>query len=371
MKGESLRGNFISEWFGYRTYPIVHEGATALQVRREGRCPFLTAVTRDSQDCVKASSSSGVCTINNASNGSRQDWLVCPYRALDPDLIEAVVRRLFEAKPGQSVMAIPASAITRQEVRDDLLDHAESGGVTVVYLQNRLGGEISVKATARSPELSFDVTLVEMVRTDRRSAGIGRFGVLEIQTMDFHGSYRHAVKNLKDSLRLHGPEFPEVLQKNQQWLSERIEGPNIANVFKRTFYQMMLKFQIGVHPRSVGTSLAVPHAVWESWQPHLGRPDLVPRDDGTHALRHPAVDDASVRAWIYVFDIDTVSGAHPSPIMVRQTIATDTASTARYALEEVPNHAFSDTGAAGTIVAAIHRRLSEWWPELASDLRKR
>ena len=134
---------------------------------------------------------------------------------------------------------------------------------------------------------------------------------------------------------------------------------------------MMLKFQIGVHPRSVGTSLAVPHAVWESWQPHLGRPDLVPRDDGTHALRHPAVGDASVRAWIYVFDIDTASGAHPSPIVVRQTIATDTASIARYALEEVPNHAFSDAGAAGTIVAAIHRRLSDWWPELAADLRKR
>ena len=158
MTDGSLRGNFISEWFGYRTYPLVHAGTTALQVRREGRCPFLTAVTRSSQDCVKASSSSGVCTINNASNGSRQDWLVCPYRALDPDLIESVVRRLFEAEPGQSVMAIPAPAITRQETRDELLDHAQAGGVTVVYLQNRLGGEISVKATARSPELSFDYT---------------------------------------------------------------------------------------------------------------------------------------------------------------------------------------------------------------------
>ena len=176
--------------------------------------------------------------------------------------------------------------------------------------------------------------------------------------------------SIPGTLRLHGPDFPEAPQKNQRWLSERIEGPNIANVFKRTFYQMMLKFQIGVHPRSVGTSLAVPHAVWESWQPHLGRPDLVPRDDGTHALRHPAAGDTSARAWIYVFDIDTVSAVHPSPIVVRQTIATDTTSIARYALEEVPNHAFSDAGAAGTVVAAIHRRLSEWWPGLTSDLRK-
>ena len=87
----------------------------------------------------------------------------------------------------------------------------EDGGLTVVYLQNRLGGEISVRPTARSPELSFDMTLVELVPTNSRSVGIGRFGILEIQTMDFHGSYRHAVQNLRDSLRLHGPDFAHVL----------------------------------------------------------------------------------------------------------------------------------------------------------------
>ena len=61
------------------------------------------------------------------------------------------------------------------------------------------------------------------------------------------------------------------------------------------------------------------------------------------------------------------SGTHPGPIIVRRTIVTNAASIARYALEEVPNHAFSDVGAAGTVVAAIHRRLSGWWPELTSE----
>ena len=190
------------------------------------------------------------------------------------------------------------------------------------------------------------------------------FGVLELQTMDFHGSYRRSVQNLKDALRLHGADFAGVLQNNQRWLAERIEGPNIANVFKRTFYQMMLKFQLGVHPRSVGTALAIPQAVWDSWQPHLGRPDLVSKADGTHALQRPEASDADPHAWIYVFDIEEKPDIHPSPIVVRRVIETNAVSMAYYALEEVPTRAFSEAGSAATVVAAIHRRLSAWWPEL-------
>jgi hypothetical protein len=111
------------------------------------------------------------------------------------------------------------------------------------------------------------------------AAHIGRFGILEIQTMDFHGSYRAAVRNLRDGLRLHTANFPGTLQNNQQWRCEGIEGPNIANVFKRTFYQMMFKFQLGQHGRCSGCVLAIPEAVWESWQRHLGAPVLTPRPD--------------------------------------------------------------------------------------------
>lgn len=366
MTGGSERGNFVSEWFGYRTYPRVGGGDAAIRIQKSGRCPFLSSAIHEERDCVKSTSSSGVCTINNASNGTRQDWLVCPYRALDPALLEDVVRRLFGATVSQPVRAAPAPTLTRAVTREEILEQVGNRELVVVYLQNKLGGEISVNATDRSPEMSFDTTFVELAPAGDGGVGLGRFGVLEVQTMDFHGSYRQAVQNLNDSLRLHGPGFAGVLRENARWLSERIEGPNIANVFKRTFYQMMLKFQLGVHPRSVGTSLAVPQAVWDSWQPHLGLPDLVSCGDGTHALHHPDVTDAGASAWIHVFDVDAQSAAHPNPIVVRQTIITSAASIARYALEDAPNQAFSEDGSGGAVVAAIHRRLSAWWPELAA-----
>ena len=233
--------------------------------------------------------------------------------------------------------------------------------MVVVYLQNKLGGEISVRSTPRSPELSFDITFVELLPADRGGAKVGTFGVLEVQTMDFHGSYRHTVQNLNDALRLHGSKFPGVLQENQRWLADRIEGPNIANVFKRTFYQMMLKFQLGLHPRSVGTSLAIPQAVWDSWQPHLGRPKLAPQRDGTFSLQVRKPSTSSARAWIHVFDLDAEADTQPSPVVVRRSILTDTGSLAHYALEDVPRRAFAEDGAATSMVEAIQRRLSALW----------
>lgn len=289
---------------------------------------------------------------------------MCPYRALDPDLIEKVVRRLFSAAADQPLLVAPAPSLTNPAMRTDISSRTDDGALVVVYLQNKLGGEISIGATERSPELSFDMTLVELTATGGESARVGRFGVLELQTMDFHGSYRQAVQNMKDALRLHGPDFADVLQNNQRWLADRIEGPNIANVFKRTFYQMMLKFQLGVHPRSVGTALAIPQAVWDSWQPHLGRPHLISQPDGTYALHGSKTQHSNARAWIYVFDIDERNDTHPSPIVIRRVIATSAESIGYYALEEVPNHAFSDAGAATTVMAVIQRRLSAWWPEL-------
>lgn len=60
------------------------------------------------------------------------------------------------------------------------------------------------------------------------------------------------------------PTKPKVrattLQNHHWWLSERVEGPNITNVFKRTFYQMMFKFQLGHHEQCAGCVLAVPQS---------------------------------------------------------------------------------------------------------------
>lgn len=56
--------------------------------------------------------------------------------------------------------------------------------------------------------------------------------------------------------------------------ASRESGPlqflNLANVFKRTFYQMLVKFSLAGHGGSRGAIMALPSAVWDSWRPHLG-----------------------------------------------------------------------------------------------------
>ena len=62
----------------------------------------------------------------------------------------------------------------------------------------------------------------------------------------------------------------EMLADNPEWAGRKIEGPNISNVFKRTFYQIAFKFQVTNGGTSVGCTLALPQPVWDSWQPFLG-----------------------------------------------------------------------------------------------------
>lgn len=187
--------------------------------------------------------------------------------------------------------------------------------------------------------------------------------------MDFHGSYRRAVSNLEDALRLHGPEFHSVLERKQEWLSDHVEGPNIANVFKRTFYQTIMKFQIGTEETCAGCVLAIPLAVWDSWQKHLGRPELRSNPDGTFALERPSGRAAVARvpAWIVVFDVDARNQRSPNPIVITKAIATDAESVSYYALKVAPEAAISPAGSADRLQVAIRRRLSAWWPDLVSS----
>ena len=158
---------------------------------------------------------------------------------------------------------VPGPALQHLERRAAFIQSVQGGNVGIVFLQSKRGDEISISPTDRSPELAFDATLVQLL-WDGQQFTFGRYGILELQTMDYHGSYRYAVANLQRSLRMHGAEFPAQLQENQRWLSDHIEGPNIANVFKRTFYQIMLKFQIGADETCTGCVLALPASVWDS-----------------------------------------------------------------------------------------------------------
>jgi hypothetical protein len=293
--------------------------------------------------------------------------LVCPYRALQHTLLRDVVSTLFGRIDGERLI-IPASSLTKQETREDVLRALKSGVEPVVFLQDKLGGEISISKTDKSPEMSFDITLVQLEKQGD-CVDVASFGILEVQTMDFHGSYRAAVKNLLDALRLHKDSFSIALEQNPEWAGERVEGPNISNVFKRTFYQMMLKFRIGSLDSCRGCVLALPESVWDSWQRHLGGPELVSRADGCFELSAPGQSiPAQPDAWIYVFDVDSKSTITPNPIVVRKRIATSTEAIAHYALKVAPEAAFDKPGGINLIPERIKLRLSRFWPDIWADL---
>lgn len=358
-------GNFVSEWFGHRIYPQIVSSSEAISDQQAERCPFLTSAIGDARTCIKAPAARGICTISSVSNGSRQDWLVCPYRALNDELISNAIQRLFQLPAGASPYVTPAATLARPQNREEITSRVSAGERVFIYFDKKTSGELSIPATERSPEFSFDVTIVELILQNHQPH-IGRFGILEIQTMDFHGSYRDAVRNLREGLRMHPGDFGTTLQANQWWLSEGVEGPNIANVFKRTFYQMMFKFGLGQHERCAGCVLAIPRSVWDSWQKHLGSPQLTAESDGTFRL--VAVDRKIPNpcpAWIYVFDPDAGSAMTPSPIKVIQAIGTDAHAISYWALEVAPGAALSNIGADMGFLAGLSRRLRGFWPELA------
>ena len=302
-------GNHIAEWFGHRVYPMVAETEESLRDQRQQRCPFLSEITGKKHNCIKREKSRGVCTISSISNGPRQDWLVCPFRALDLDILNDAARRLFYHGGYPSTLNLVAATVLSDKAQADKFRSAVHAGVpSIVYFQNKLGGEISLGATERSPEFSFDATMIEVL-PDGSKLSLGRYGIFEIQTMDFHGTYAKAVSNLKNALgMMNEGEFSEMIASHPQWVSEKVEGPNIANVFKRTFYQMMFKFQIGAHGQSAGCIFAIPTAVWDSWQRHLGKPELVHHGDGTFRLAQPEQENEEYpSSWIYVFDLDPSS----------------------------------------------------------------
>lgn len=359
----------IAEWFGHRIFPTVSAGDTPINDQQAERCPFLTQTLKHSTQCVKAPNSRGVCTISASSNGPRQDWLVCPYRALDDGLLADMVCRLYGIPPLDPVLIRPVLALADHADRSEILDAVHGNRRAFVYFQDKLGGEISLSKTGASPELSFDITVVELVPADSAGADdpsvtIGKYGVIELQTTDTHGSYSQAVKALTSALDLHKENFSDQLAANPEWAGRKIEGPNISNVFKRTFYQIAFKFQVTKRETSVGCALALPQPVWDSWQPFLGAPELHEQPDGTWRLLDDRMSKPS--DWIYVFDIDTQPGAggKPAPIQVSLVIGTDAATLSRAAFEVAPAKAVAHGDGYDAVVETITRRLGRYLPDV-------
>ena len=275
------------------------------------------------------------------------------------------------------VLIRPAITLGDPAVRRQTLEAVRPGDPRRVFLyfQDKLGGEISLSATPASPALSFDITVVELLPAQEEfllddgsvPVSVGKYGVIEMQTTDTHGSYTQAVTALGNALDLHGSQFPQMLANNPEWAGRRSEGPNIANVFKRTFYQIAFKFQITRRDTSAGCVLALPQPVWDSWQPFLGAPQLHEQPDGTWRL----LDDreASPADWIYVFDIADQPGpdGSPAPINIRLVIGTDAATLSRAAFDIAPAKAVEHGGGIDAVASTIVRRLSTSLPGISNQ----
>jgi hypothetical protein len=358
------RPNCISEWFGYRMYPTVADTVDSRADQSAGRCPFLTQSLEKPRPCVKSAASKGVCTVSSTSNGIRQDWLVCPHRTVTSSLLVDSAIRLFEIDPPADLYLVPGPTLMDPHIQANVRTAMSANRRVITFLQEKVGGEISVSPSLRSPEISFDFTMAELLPGAGDTINIGRYGILEVQTMDYHGTYRHAVTAIQNALNLHKDRFAENVRNNSEWLGREMEGPNIANVFKRTFYQSVLKFKLAeTDDNCAGCILALPQAVWDSWERHLGKPALIPQIDGTHVLED--TEDRGVarerKAWVYIFDIDAASQTHPNPIVIKNRVATDAAAISYHALERAADAMTEEGGPARRIQRSINSRLRQWW----------
>ncbi|MEV4511595.1 hypothetical protein AB0K00_21790 [Dactylosporangium sp. NPDC049525] len=364
-KLKPFRGNYVAEWFGHRLFPRVASGPAVLRTQQGRTCPFLSTMTGIERECTKpADASRGVCTINTNTPAGRRDWPVCPHRVLDRPLLADAAKRLFGHDPSADIALVPATAIGDAQERQQLHANILSGTPTVVFFHEKFGGEIDLGRGADSLSFSFDITLVELV-TDGPGIKFGRYGIVEIQTADFHGSYGHATYGLLETLKTEGVDFHAEVARDPTVAGKGIETPNLSNIFKRTFYQMMFKFQIGLHGQSAGCILILPKPVWESWQAHLGRPTLDARPDGTWQLREsdPEVTESEFPpAWIYVIELVDAPDPQPNKIALWKVIATDSKSFSHYALDVAPKMMLSTGGPADRIMQTIEERTSRYWP---------
>ncbi|MEZ7006951.1 hypothetical protein [Streptomyces sp. AD55] len=371
-------GSYVAEYFGYQVYPDVAGGAEALDAQRNGCCPFLSMATGDARTCVKREASRGVCTVSSVVDDVRDDWLVCPNRAIDPLFMGQAARRLFGYSETATLHFIAAPTLSDPETREIVKRAVAKAEHVLVYFQEKLGGELGISKTLVSPEFSFDWTLVEVLGVTPELA-LGRFGILELQTMDFHGSYRHAVSLVSSELKSNPDGFHEYLRtkEGRSNLSEKMETPNLSNVFKRTFYQMVYKFQLAGHSNCAGGGFAVPRSVWTSWSRHLANPPLLKQEDGTFVLSRGDDNKAQLEgnSWIFVFELDKSNYSHdngtPSAIRPWRVIKTDAETLIQMALRDSPAQALADGSPIYSVTERARQKIRRHWPAVVPRNRRR
>jgi hypothetical protein len=161
--------------------------------------------------------------------------------------------------------------------------------------------------------------------------------------------------------------FHANLEQKVELCGTGVEGPNKANVFKRTIYQMILKIQMTQHEQCAGYTLVIPISVWDSWLRHLGRPHLE-RARGPDGMLltlvgpdelHQQILESS-RAWIFVFDIDRESTESPRPLKVIHKIVTSSAALVHYAFQTAADRAIAN-GVIDSYRKVLSTRIIDSW----------
>jgi len=248
-------GSYVAEWFGHTVWPPqqVDSSPEAERDQNEQRCPFMSSATAREVSCTKknpelgAGQATGFCTQSSMSAAGREDWLACPIRVFDKDfsLIRDAVRLLYEVPVSEDFDVFPVPRLGDADVRARVKALTDAAGTgprlarrIFAFASNppTLGGEIDLPETNQSPGSKADVSIFEVLGGESDgSPRLGRFVIFEIQTADFHGSPLHAIKNLR---KLGPPTirtaYHEAIADNPGMLSDGVEGPNKANIFKRT-----------------------------------------------------------------------------------------------------------------------------------------
>lgn len=361
-------GNFVAEWFGHRVWPTVDVSRHARSNQSERLCPFLTTTTGQRTHCVKKASGwrepYGVCTISSDSNGVRQDWIACPYRTFDQHftLLASAVKTAYSIPNETGILLLPLTVLCRPEQRQKVVEAFKNNVPVFLFSSQKLGGEIDLPETDASPGAAVDMSVIEVKQADKLGKPL-RFGdhlFCEIQTSDFHGSPLHAAKLLRDlcpQCRAKS-SYHNALSSRPEICGTGVEGPNKANIFKRTIYQMIFKIELSQSPECAGFAIILPVSVWESWLRHLGRPQLVGSDSRKTTLRTPQEAEVTIgetsRATVYVFDIDRDSKEKPNPLQIVQQVTISAGSLIYHAFDLASQEAIR-----GGVVATFRRSFVE------------
>jgi hypothetical protein len=136
-------------------------------------------------------------------------------------------------------------------------------------------------------------------------------------------------------------------------------------VFKRTFYQMLLKFELSKDGASAGTVLVLPESVWESWQPFLGRP-TIERVSGTE-YKIVGADNKGyhgTNAWIFVFRLDETSADAISPVRITSKIRVSATDLLQHAFVAVPQNMLHWARTENALLNRIRERIRRAVPTL-------